>query len=132
MITRVLLVPIVLAAWLTGCRDTNVAREDDSRSVPAIQAIAEQSDCAHGAWRDRGLAPRPYIAGMAPVYARSICEPDRPDVKIVSALPDADNLKTDALVQYSAPFPSGLSPSPALRRDVLRYATATPSSSGSA
>lgn len=75
--------------------------------VEQIEAIAENSDCARVNWRDRGVAPKAYMRGMALVFARAACQTDRPDVLIVSkarATPSTQNDKTDALTWYDAQF----------------------------
>src|SRR6185369_11724644 len=52
--------------------------------VDQIGRIAANSPCARVRWKDRGLAPAAYMRGMALVYARAVCHPERADVQVVS------------------------------------------------
>lgn len=75
--------------------------------VEQISSIAADSACARVEWKNRGVAPRAYMRGMALVFARAVCQQGRDDVKVVSAArtpssPDA--LKTDALTWYDQTF----------------------------
>ncbi len=72
-----------------------------------IATIAANSSCARVDWRDRGLAPKAFMRGMALVFARAVCQSDRADVRIVSlarAVPGPETNKTDALTWYEAQF----------------------------
>lgn len=68
--------------------------------VSALRGIATRSQCARHNWLHRAVAPRSYIEGVALVYARSVCNPDRADVKVVSATAEGN----DALAHYKALF----------------------------
>jgi hypothetical protein len=72
-----------------------------------IATIAANSSCAQVNWKNRGLAPKAYMRGMALVFARAVCQADRADVLIVSAAratPGPETNKTDALTWYDAKF----------------------------
>ena len=75
--------------------------------IEQIETIAAGSNCARVNWRNRGVAPKAYMRGMALVFARAACQADRPDVLVVSkarAAPSEQNNKTDALTWYDAQF----------------------------
>jgi len=61
--------------------------------IQAIRSIASRSQCAAHNWTARGVAPRSYIEGVTPVFARAVCQPQRTDVQVVSApvKPDGDD-----------------------------------------
>lgn len=72
-----------------------------------IAAIAADSQCARVEWKNRGLAPKAYMRGMALVFARSVCQSNRDDVKVISApraVPGVETNKTDALTWYDETF----------------------------
>lgn len=77
---------------------------DAATAKGALIDIASSSQCANYSWKDRGRAPRSYVAGVALVFARAICHPERADVKIMSAAPDAVLRPNDALVRYQEVF----------------------------
>lgn len=54
----------------------------------SIQRTAAQSSCARIVWKSRGVAPRAYMRGVALVFARSACNLNREDVRIVAARAD--------------------------------------------
>ena len=75
--------------------------------IEQIETIAANSACARVNWRDRGLAPKAYIRGMALVFARAACQADRADVLVVSkarATPSVQNKNIDALTWYEEQF----------------------------
>jgi hypothetical protein len=88
-----------------------------SEGLNALRGIATRSQCVRHNWSQRGVAPRTYIEGVALVYARSVCNPDRADVKVVSA-PAAGN---DALVHYKAIFEAAGMRNDAVGLDTLRH-----------
>jgi hypothetical protein len=72
-----------------------------------IATIATNSSCAQVFWKNRGLAPKAYMRGMALVFARAVCQSGRADVQVVSsarAVPGPETNKTDALTWYEAQF----------------------------
>lgn len=75
-------------------------------SAAAIESIATASSCASYSWKDRGAAPKGYIAGVALVFARAVCAPTRADVVLVSKARTTDDVH-DALAWYQSIF-SGL------------------------
>ncbi len=93
--------------------------------IEQVAAIANRSQCVPVHWKDRGLAPKAYIRGMAIVFARAVCHPDRADVKVVSSArgaADSDAGEADALTLYDKKF-SGLKMSNAVDGiDSLRHA----------
>jgi hypothetical protein len=94
-------------------------------SIDPIVAIADASQCKAVNWADRGRAPRAYIRGMALVYARALCEPDRADVRLVSAAraaPGVETNKTDGLTWYEPVFTARAMPNTQAGRDTLRHA----------
>ena len=100
-------------ALILLCATVLLSLVPSSRAVQApsvieqIETIAANSNCARVNWRDRGLAPKAYMRGMALVFARAACQADRLDVLVVSkarATPNEQNKKTDALTWYDAQF----------------------------
>jgi hypothetical protein len=83
------------------------AQAQTSASVDRIAAIAADSQCARVDWKNRGLAPKAYLRGMALVFARAVCQSNRDDVKVLSAAratPGPETSKTDALTWYDETF----------------------------
>ena len=65
-------------------------------------AIAAGSKCA-----SVSHAPKAYMRGIALVFAKTVCQPERADVKIVSAAkgaPGTGSDRTDALTWYDSKF----------------------------
>ena len=99
-----------------------------AQSSPAeqrITAIAGASACRQIDWPQRGVAPIGYVEGVALVFARALCTPNRPEVQAVSrAAPAAGGSadRTDALAWYASAYQSlGLS-NAASGPDTLRHA----------
>jgi len=44
-------------------------------TIAAITDIAANSSCAKYKWKDRGVAPKSYIKGMAVMFAKEVCKP---------------------------------------------------------
>lgn len=59
--------------------------------LDGIKTLAENSSCAKINWKDRGVAPKGYIKGMALVYAQELCNP-HPSTSKVTGSPDKDAL----------------------------------------
>lgn len=79
----------------------------NSASLEDIQKIARSSDCAKYNWKNRGLAPKAYMEGVALTFARAVCQPDRDDVKVVSQArgkPEAKADLKDSLSWYNSNF----------------------------
>ena len=87
--------------------------------VTDISAIADGSGCRSAL--DGVLSS--YVRGVAIVFARAACEPDRDDVKIVSAA-GSDAQKTDALSWYEPQFAALMMPNERASADTLRHAYA--------
>lgn len=95
--------------------------------IEQIQTIAANSPCAQIFWRDRGVAPKAYMRGMALVYARAACQLDRADVRVVSKarlVPNVANNKIDALTWYDEQFTDLDMSNTADGIDTLRHAYA--------
>ncbi len=90
----------------------------------AIAEIASQSKCISHAWNQRGLAPRSYIQGVALVFARAVCHPERPDVRVVSTPVDRNSNPNDALVVYADKFAAAGMRNDAAGVDTLRHSYA--------
>ena len=103
---------------------SNQAFSGEEANIDKIEQIAAQSSCAHTHWKDRGLARPAYFKGIALVFAKSICQPNRPDVKLVSAAmspPTSHSERIDVLTWYDGIF-SGLGMSNATAgADTLRH-----------
>lgn len=89
-----------------------------------IETIAASSSCAKTQWKDRGLARPGYFKGMAVVFAKSLCEMQRDDVRIVSARPlDGEEAnKKDALAWYATVFDNASMKNDRAGPDTLRHA----------
>ena len=95
----------------------------ESDGVRALRDIASQSECAARSWKQRGRAPRSYIEGMALVFARAVCQPERPDVRVVSA-PVGPANSDDALAVYAAIFAAAGMQNDTAGVDTLRHSYA--------
>jgi hypothetical protein len=84
--------------------------------------IAADSAIARYGWKDRGVAPRGYIKGMAVVYASVYCKLQAGD-SIVSemAKAKADDGTKDALTWYSETFQAAGMNNDQAGADVLRH-----------
>jgi hypothetical protein len=68
----------------------------------AIQKIANESACVK-----LGQSPEDYIRGMALVYARAVCHPERPETRVASqppSVPVSTKNSSDALSVYDGLF----------------------------
>jgi hypothetical protein len=95
------------AASDAGKDATKDAAGDAAATVDAIKALAGTSACYKYQWKDRGQAPKGYVQGVALVFARAVCNPNRSDVLVVSKANTGDD-GHDALSWYKSIF-SGLS-----------------------
>jgi hypothetical protein len=86
------------SAW---AQSVSTAGSDGART---IEELASQSTCASHSWKQRGLAPRSYIIGVALVFARAVCHPERSDARVVSAPMNRDSNPNDALTVYKDEF----------------------------
>lgn len=96
-----------------GLGVVGAAAAQPSPAEQRIMAIADSSACRRIDWSQRGVAPIGYVEGMALVFARALCTPDRAEVQAVSrAAPAAGGPadRTDALTWFEATYGSlGLS-----------------------
>jgi hypothetical protein len=79
----------------------HVAAKDKSPSE-TIQEIANKSGCAK-----LGQSPKDYIRGMALVYARAVCHPERPETQAASKPPSnpvSTKNSSDAASVYDGAF----------------------------
>jgi len=74
-----------------------------SATIADIEAIAASSSCAKYSWKDRGVAPKGYMKGVADTFARAICEPTRSDVVLASKPKTTDDVH-DALSWYASNY----------------------------
>jgi hypothetical protein len=127
LLSLTLLVSCTPAGMITK-PDTNSSSADVQSAGPArdrIETIAAGSQCASYSWQNRGRAPKAYMKGMALVFARSVCNRDRADVKIVSAargMPGSKADRTDGLTWYDSKFRELGMPNNAAGLDTLRHA----------
>ncbi len=113
------------ALAIAGLAAASVASAQGASSgSDAIQDIASRSQCAAHVWPHRGLAPKTYIKGVALVFARAVCHPDREDVKVVSAAADPASNRNDALVAYQREFAGAHMDNGTTGVDTLRHAYA--------
>lgn len=78
------------------------ARAQEKSPSNSIQEIANASGCAK-----LGQSSRDYIRGMALVYARAVCHPERPEAQVASEAPSAPvSIKnsSDATSVYDSAF----------------------------
>jgi hypothetical protein len=76
-------------------------------SISKLLDTVSNTKCAQYFWKDRGKAPLAYIQGVSLIYAKSICQSTREDVKIISAarqLPEPLWDYVDALSWYNSNF----------------------------
>jgi hypothetical protein len=80
--------------------------QTSSSPIDEIISAVDKSKCVSVHWPQRGLAPKSYLRGTALVFARSLCQPERADVKVVSAAKGlgTDPEKTDALTWYDPEY----------------------------
>ena len=85
--------------------ETSASPVRGSASVDQVVQIAAQSEIARYAWKDRGVAPKGYIKGMALVYARVYCKLNTGDTAAneMAKAKSADDAH-DALAWYDPIF----------------------------
>jgi hypothetical protein len=70
-----------------------------------IAALADNSAIAAYQWKDRGVAPRGYIRGMAAAFGRLYCKLNaNRDAASEMAMADSGDAATDALAWYANEF----------------------------
>lgn len=70
---------------------------DPKIAIKAIEDLAGQSACAKYKWKDRGVAPKAYIKGMAVAYAKSVCSPNPVTASTTLGPKDKDALRNYGL-----------------------------------
>jgi hypothetical protein len=95
----------------------------DSDGIKTLRRIASQSQCAAHNWNGgrRGIAPLSYIEGVTLVFARAVCQPQRADVKVVSAPVDTSPRSDDALQVYQRAFQANGMRNDTAGNDTLRH-----------
>jgi hypothetical protein len=86
-----------------GTSPPDAGSADAGAQISAITALAVGSSCYRYQWPGRGQMPRGYIKGVALSFARSVCQPARSDIALVS-MSKTTNTQRDALAWYSAEF----------------------------
>lgn len=102
---RFSLLVAAFALMLSGAQGHEGAQA--ASALDRIEAIAAGSKCAAVDWKQRGYAPKAYVRGVALIFAKSLCQLDRSDVKVVAAAKgvaaDGADL-SDALTWYDSDF----------------------------
>lgn len=76
-----------------------------STTALTIAALADNSSCAAYNWKDRGVAPRGYIRGMAVMFGRLYCKlKAERDAASEIAMADSGDATTDGLTWYQSEF----------------------------
>jgi hypothetical protein len=122
MKTRLILIgglTAVIAMAGSSFSQPQTAAESDG--IKTLRSIASQSQCAAHNWNGRGTAPKSYIEGVTLVFARAICQPQRPDVKVVSAPVDTSPGTDDALALYQTAFQANGMRNDTAGTDTLRH-----------
>lgn len=78
---------------------------NEPADTAGIEDIAAGSACAKAKFAEQGTPPKGFLKGMALVYARALCQPDRSDYKRASQK-NSDNATVDALAHYAPEFKS--------------------------
>jgi hypothetical protein len=88
----------------TGVALAETAQLAGRQGLASVRDIAMRSKCASHNWKERGVAPKVYIEGVALVFARAVCHPEHEDVTIVSAAENRSANPNDALAVYEGKF----------------------------
>src|SRR5439155_2058693 len=105
----------------TGSRSSQPETAAESEGIKTLRSIASQSQCAAHKWNGRGTAPKSYIEGVTLVFARAVCQPQRPDVRVVSAPMDTSAGSDDALEIYQTAFQANGMRNDTAGTDTLRH-----------
>lgn len=82
---------------------TGVAQETDSQKT--LSQIVSGSSCARNAWsQGEGKAPLAFTKGVALVFARSLCNMEKPEVKAAAAAVDETPYSVDGLARYASRY----------------------------
>ncbi|RBP11405.1 hypothetical protein DFR50_116100 [Roseiarcus fermentans] len=87
-----------------------------------IRDIASKSECAAYSWKGRGKPPAGYIPGVAQIFARAVCHPERADVQVASSAAGAAQGDGDGLVVYQQDFEAAGMRNDVAGVDTLRHA----------
>jgi hypothetical protein len=94
----------------------------DSGALDQITQIAAQSEIARYFWKDRGIAPKGYIKGMALAYARVYCKLGAGDATATEmATPKSADSAHDALAWYDPIFAAAGMDNDTAGADTLRH-----------
>jgi len=113
-----------------GAPDSAAGEETSNPASPAagsgaldqITQIATQSAIARYSWKDRGIAPKGYIKGMALVYARVYCKLGAGDDAVTEmAKPNSADGAHDALAWYDPIFAAAGMSNDTAGSDTLRH-----------
>jgi hypothetical protein len=123
---KLVIVALTVAVALieTGPLQGQGAPPSAADGVMALRNIASHSQCAAHSWLQRGKAPRSYIEGVTLVFARAVCQPQRPDVQVVSAPVDTSPRSDDALALYQTKFQAAGMRNDTAGVDTLRHSYA--------
>src|SRR5581483_1251906 len=91
-----------VTGWAYGVYFQNVS-DPGPTSLSKLESIAASSQCYQYPWKNRGQAPKGYIEGVALVWAKAVCNPNRSDV-VVAAQAKTSDTAHDALAWYAATF----------------------------
>lgn len=103
---------MTIASFFTGCTVQPAPPKVEQPTKPAppagssmneINYAIDESACSRFKWKDRDRGPKAYYRGMAQVFARSVCDLQRSDVKAVAAKRTSDDLE-DVLSWYNSNF----------------------------
>ena len=120
---KIALPSMSLAAALAAAAIVPAAAQPPSADgLAALRSIGSKSQCAAHKWKARGRAPASYIEGVALVFARAVCQPNRADVAVVSAPVDTSPHSDDALAVYKAEFAAANMRNDTAGVDTLRHA----------
>ena len=87
-----------------------------------IATLADTSDIARYQWKDRGVAPRGYIRGMAAAFGRVYCKlNNNRDAASEMAMADSGDGATDAVARYANEFSALGMDNSSAGVDVLRH-----------
>ncbi|MBK7397761.1 MAG: SH3 domain-containing protein [Myxococcales bacterium] len=91
-----------------------------STTVDTIKNLAATSACAKYSWKDRGLAPKGYVKGVALTFAKAVCQPTRSDVVLASKAKTTDDVH-DALSWFASNYAAAGMSNTTAGVDTLRH-----------
>ncbi len=84
-----------------------VKPKEPPKGFEDLKLLAANSSCAKYSWKQRGVAPKSYLKGMAIGYARALCNRERSDIKALANSPSGD-LLNDVLSHYQFKTAAGI------------------------